>query len=422
VYVNGEFSISLGPWFKYYEIPSILKISQSPFVDIFTTGKTIKLQLSSIAPNSQNKNYKIQYVELGSDIHDCSTISSTEISCPIPKNTDIVGSDVSMKLSMDGENFELLDKKLYLFTTDTNSGKSITIFMQTLTPTVVSNSIRTNITIQIKIPNSISLPTSEILVRFKDQFIYELTSGIIQNGTVICEVPHFGSYNVEFPRNLEVGVSMNGVDFFGEFKTILMTGFSKVNVLPNLFIFGSSLRLFLSNFPMNLKPNEVMKMKLKSNNMMFDFNCNSNMTLCESSNNIPIDQYSIQFFINETRFYVPLSTEIISIEEKPSLTLTSNKILREMKNMMYLNGTGFYKLRNFITIRGVFNGKFSFAMAKVMPDKIGFLFPSIKRSIKRLESNTLEISYNGGFNYEMVSNNLQIIGNSFFNNFRIIFV
>jgi hypothetical protein len=406
IYVEGEFSMTLSPWFKYFEIPSISSISPSSLVDIFASDKTIQLQSDSFFPNSQNKKYKIQYVELGNEIRECVQLNSSQISCSIPKNNQQTGNQITMKLSMDGENFETLDKKLYLYTNDINSDKSISMVSKTVTPTIISNSNQINVTIQISIPISVILPTNVIFIRFKDQFINELTTGIIQNERIICKVPHFGLYNVDYPRMVNIDASFDGVKFFGGIQTIQLNGFEKVNISPSLFIVGSDLKLIISNFP------EInAKVKLISNTYSIEFNCNSNMTICESLKGANVtEEYSIQFFINDFRFFVPLSVEKIKILPKPNLNLPSNKISREMKNMFYIPGDGFHLFKNSIKIRGIFDGIVVYAsIVNVLSDRIGFMFPSIKRSFKRSFNNMLEISYNNGVNFERLSSNIQLI-------------
>jgi hypothetical protein len=318
-----------------------------------------------------------------------------------------------MKFSIDGENFETLDKKLYLYTKDINSDKSIAMVAQSISPTMVSNSNRTNITIQMNIPSSVNLPTSNLFIRFKDQFIEESVVGIIQNGRINCEVPYFGRYNVDYPRSVTIDASLDGNEFFGVSQKIQLNGFKKVNTFPSLFTSGSAIKISLSKFPLlNLKSNERMKMKLVSG-IVIELNCASNATICETSFSAPTGEYSIQFFINDGlndfRFYIPVFNEKISIVAKPTLILPTNKILREMKNMFYMTGSGFSLMKNSIKIRGIFDGNTIYASSiNVLSDKIGFLFPSIKRSFKRSFNNILEISFNG-VNYERISSNIQLI-------------
>jgi hypothetical protein len=405
IYVDGEFSISLSPWFKYFEIPSISNVLPSSLVDIFASDKIIQLQSDAFFPNSQNKKYKIQYVELGNEIRECVQLNPTQISCPIPKNNQQTGNEITMKLSMDGENFEILDKKLYLYTNDINSDKSISMVRKSVTPSIISNSNQCNITIQLNIPISVNLPTNNIFIRFKDQFINELTTGIVQNEKIICNVPHFGLYNVDYPRLVNIDASLDGDIFFGEIQTIQLNGFERVKISPSLFTVGSDLKLIISNFP---EINSKVKLISKTNSI--EFNCNSNMTICETSTRANItDEYSIQFFVNDFRLFVPLSVEKVKILSKPILNLPTNKISREMKNMLYLQGDGFDLFKNSIKIRGIFDGNLVYASVNVLPDRIGFLFPLIKRSFKRIFSNILEISYNNGVNFEIISSDIQLI-------------
>jgi hypothetical protein len=414
VFVDEEFSISLNPWFRYLEIPTISNILPSSSIDIFNSDKTIKLQSSSFFPNSQNKRYKIQFVELGNAIQECITESSSQISCLVPKNNQLTGNLITMKISIDGENYETLNKKLYLYATDTIGGKSISS-SSILLPNVVSSSNRTNITMQINIPSSITLPTNLLFVRFKDQIIEEFSMGIIQNGEIICEVPHFGRYNVYYPRFLSVDVSLDGDSYFGSTKILQVKGFEKIDILPTLFIVGSDLKVYISNFPaLNLKSNERIMLKMISRTTTVEFNCTFNTSLCESSKNHPIDEYTLNWYIhdgvNENRFFIPSSVERISILAKPILELQTFKILREMKNVMYLNGNGFSMMKNSIKIRGLFDGKLMDASVTVETNRIGFLFSSIKRSMKRSSfNNQLQISYNDGIHFEILSSNIQLI-------------
>jgi hypothetical protein len=414
IFVDGEFSITLNPWFRYLETPLISKILPSSSIDIFTSEKTIKLQSSSFFPNSQNKKYKIQFVELGNAIQECNTESSYQISCIVPKNNQLTGNQITMKISIDGENYEVLNKKLYLYTNDVNSDKSVSIFASSLSPNIVSSSNRTNITMQINIPISITLPSNLMFVRFKDQIIEEVSTGIIQNGKIICQVPHFGNYNVYYPRMLTIDASFDGNSYFGSTQSIQVNGFQMVNILPTLFIVGSDMKILISNFPsLNLKPNEKIIFKMISKTLIVEFNCTINLTLCESSNKPPVDVYNVQLYINdgiqENRFFIPLSVEKISVNSKPILELQNIKILREMKKVMYLNGNGFSLMKNSIKIRGFFDGKLIDASVTVEENRIGFIFPQIKRSTKRSSfNNQLQISYNG-INFEIVSSNIQLI-------------
>jgi hypothetical protein len=412
IFVDDQFSLTLHPWFKYLEVPTISNILPSRLIDIYTVGKTIKLQSTAFSPNDKNQKYKIRYEELD-EIQECVMENANEIQCPISRNTLKTGEEISLKVSIDGTNYESLNKKLYLYTNDINSDKSILLPANTLSPVSVSNSNRRNISMLISIPSSISLPIQTIFVRFKDQFIEEIVTGIIENGKILFELPHFGKYNVQYPRNLIVDASIDGEQYFGERQSIQLNGFEKVKLFPTLFTYGSLMKFSFVDFPfLNLK-NERMTLKLVSQTFSIEFNCSLTVDSCESTfQNAPVGVYSLQLYLGDSRFYVPLSHEKVTIFPKPILdSLTFTKISRFMQNSLFLTGTGFSQMKDTIKIRGTFDGKISMASSVIVSDRIGFKFQEIKRSMKRMFSlgNKLEISYNEGVNYDLISNAIELI-------------
>eukprot|EP01080_Neovahlkampfia_damariscottae_P003708 gene3708-6597_t len=428
IYIDGKFSIALNPHFKYVPVPSISKVIPSRLVDIFSTGKTIKLQSSSFVGNVQRSQYKIQYVELN-EIEDCLMNEVHEISCPISKATTNVGNEITMKLSIDGENFEQIDKKLYLYTNDVNSDKSILLSPSSLTPSIVQSSNQTNITIQMDIPKTIVLPIQNAFVRFQGKYTTIVVVGLIENDKIICEVPSFAKSDLTYPLNLLVDVSLDGVQFFGQKQTIQIAPFEKVDFIPKSFTQNERIRFSFHQFPyLKLTENEVLFMKLKSNLKTIEFNCSTGMSICDSSEyDLPLgnDAYSVELYVKkefeESRIYVPLTKEKISVYPKPIINFQKKRLSREMKNMVCITGTGISHMKESIKIRGYFEGNYISAKVVVQNDRIGFIFPRINKPIKRsiTGGNQLEISYSG-INFEVFAQNIELIDSFSFNQIAIL--
>eukprot|EP01080_Neovahlkampfia_damariscottae_P007654 gene7654-11974_t len=413
IHIDDVEAISLTPWFEYFAVPSISNIFPSSLVDIFTTGKTIKLQSSSFAFSSK-LSYKIKYVEL-LETQDCTVEATNLISCPISKNSAIIAQQVTLQLSMDGENFETLDKKLYLFTNDLSSEKVISASSNTLSPTTVANPNVTQISYSIVIPTGIVLPTNSCLVRFKDQFINEVTTATIENGNIKCEAPHLAQYSVYYPRTLSVETSLDGgTDYFGS-QLIQYTGFDVVDFSPKVFLSGTTLKFSFVNFPKINLAGKKMAMQLKSTSEVIKFTCNSNMTSCIGESNPLDNKYSIEFIDDsQTRYFIPLILSEISVLTQPTVQIPTKKISRNMENMIYLTGTGLSPFTNSVKVRGIFDGKTVEASSvNVMDDKIGFLFSPIQTTVllnlKKSFGNSIQISFNEGFDYATISSQIQLI-------------
>eukprot|EP01080_Neovahlkampfia_damariscottae_P000770 gene770-9020_t len=404
VYIDDIEAIELTPSFKYLQVPSITKISPSYLVDIFTISKRISIQSSSfVAQKITKKNtIMIRYEELNEN-HICDVESFDQISCPISKASIpfvvSVGSFVTLKFSLDGTHFELLDKKIFLYNDNINIEKCISLVANTLSPSIVSNSNPLNVTISIIVP--IPLPTNEIYVRFKDLLVNEIITGEIRDGRVICEIPQLMTYNLIYPRKLTVQASMDGVSFFGDSQTIEMTGFDAVDFTPKSLISGQSILKF-SNFPkLKLKTGETIQMYLKSLSQIA-FDCDENM-LCTSNSPTPVGEYIIEFYLNGEQLFVPLVNDKIKIINTPGLFLPTKKISKQMINMVYLEGNGFSNFKDSIQVRGKFSGIFHFASVVVLSDKIGFKFGPINGTNALFSTDTLDISYNNGFTFISVS-------------------
>eukprot|EP01080_Neovahlkampfia_damariscottae_P013200 gene13200-9732_t len=203
-------------------------------------------------------------------------------------------STVSIALSLLNGDFVSSQQKLYV--------RENNMKFDSISPILVTNSNQ-----NIQISGNSFLNDSTIITKFyngkmKDFMISTLTA----NGIVSSSVPKsFYVGNLVYPFELNVAVSFdNGISFVETNKTITIISLRKINMNPSTSTTNFSIS-FQLNLPDSLKQ-IAFKFKLKKTSNEIDLICNSEYSLCNSSQTSLVSSgiYELYIYIDSVPIHI----------------------------------------------------------------------------------------------------------------------
>jgi hypothetical protein len=296
IFINNERSLSLTPYFTFYNDFKLSEILPSVFVEM---NHNDSLYLKSLVPLQYfGESIKVKYSFNGNiSIHNCVFSNETQVQCQYPRFTEV--GMVSIWITQTQSIYEELTTKLLVYNISTLKCTEIK-------PAILSFTNQTIVDIiGIGFFNS-----KDIIVIVYDTFVGRYSKGIFVSDSVIkTTIDPFFDINGIYPRELKMKISFDGgVNFINAGK-LSVNNHRQLEISPKLISLREKTSgIKISNFPKDglyyNKNDYTIDYKLiRNDSVSLTMNCVQNTTVlnCEL-NSLPLSVGFYKFKLEKRNF------------------------------------------------------------------------------------------------------------------------